>query len=109
MEKLLSCAAMIAVMTVSAHAATPLDANSAIFIEQGNAPHAEPGRLPPGNAFGRAGAFSAPQNRGNHATGPATVSAVPEPGTWAMIGIGAGIVGFAMRRRSKTRTTVSFV
>jgi hypothetical protein len=34
--------------------------------------------------------------------------AVPEPATWAMMLVGFGGVGFAMRRRSKVRTTVSY-
>lgn len=37
-------------------------------------------------------------------TGPA----VPEPATWAMMIVGMGIVGGAMRRRAKTSTKVSF-
>lgn len=36
------------------------------------------------------------------------VSAAPEPGTWAMMLVGFGGAGFAMRRRSKVRTTVSY-
>jgi hypothetical protein len=36
------------------------------------------------------------------------ISAAPEPGTWAMMLMGFGIVGAAMRRRSKVRTNVSF-
>lgn len=32
---------------------------------------------------------------------PAQVSAVPEPGAWAMMIIGIALVGFAMRRRAK--------
>lgn len=39
----------------------------------------------------------------------ATVSPVPEAGTWAMMLAGITIVGFAMRRRGKVRTSVSFV
>lgn len=34
--------------------------------------------------------------------------AVPEPATWAMMLLGMGAVGFAMRRRSKVKTTVKF-
>ena len=37
------------------------------------------------------------------------VSAVPEPATWAMILLGFGLIGFAMRKRSNVRTTVSYV
>jgi hypothetical protein len=36
------------------------------------------------------------------------VAAVPEPATWAMMFAGFGMVGFAMRRRSKFKTTVSY-
>lgn len=36
------------------------------------------------------------------------VPAVPEPSTWVMMIVGFGMVGFAMRRRSKVRTTVSY-
>ena len=38
----------------------------------------------------------------------AVTAAVPEPATWAMMLIGFGGIGFAMRRRSKVRTTVSY-
>jgi hypothetical protein len=36
------------------------------------------------------------------------VAAVPEPATWAMMLIGFGGVGLAMRRRTKTKAAVSF-
>jgi hypothetical protein len=36
------------------------------------------------------------------------VSAVPEPATWALMLLGFGGVGVAMRRRSKTRVAVKF-
>ena len=48
------------------------------------------------------------------AFGPATSSpaaiggAVPEPATWAMMILGMGAVGFAMRRRQKVTTRVSY-
>jgi hypothetical protein len=35
-------------------------------------------------------------------------AAVPEPANWAMMLIGFGMVGFAMRKRSNVRTTVSY-
>ena len=35
-------------------------------------------------------------------------SAVPEPATWAMMLLGFGMIGFAMRKRSNLRTTVSY-
>jgi len=38
----------------------------------------------------------------------ATISAVPEPATWAMMLIGFGAIGFAMRRRNAVRTSVSY-
>ena len=45
-------------------------------------------------------------------SGTLTVSqiaaAVPEPATWAMMIVGFGTVGFAMRCRSKVRTTVAY-
>lgn len=37
-----------------------------------------------------------------------STSAVPEPATWAMMLAGFGAVGFALRRRAKVRTAVSF-
>ena len=37
-----------------------------------------------------------------------TVSGVPEPAAWAMMIVGFMAVGAAMRRRSRTRTAVSF-
>lgn len=36
------------------------------------------------------------------------VSGAPEPSTWAMMLLGFGLVGVAMRKRPKMRTTVSF-
>lgn len=38
----------------------------------------------------------------------ATTGAVPEPATWALMILGMGAVGFAMRRKSKVATTVRF-
>lgn len=35
-------------------------------------------------------------------------SAVPEPGTWAMMLVGFGAVGYAMRRRARTTVSVRF-
>ena len=34
--------------------------------------------------------------------------AVPEPTTWTMLLLGFGMIGFAMRKRSNVRTTVSY-
>ena len=45
-------------------------------------------------------------NDSTHASG--TISAVPEPATWAMLLLGFGMIGFAMRKRSNVRTTVSY-
>lgn len=39
---------------------------------------------------------------------PSAMGAVPEPATWAMMLVGFGGIGFAMRRRSKVRTTVAY-
>lgn len=39
----------------------------------------------------------------------APVGAVPEPATWGMMMLGFGAVGYAMRRRAKVRTGISFV
>ncbi|MHA6722701.1 PEPxxWA-CTERM sorting domain-containing protein [Sphingomonas sp. RS2018] len=36
------------------------------------------------------------------------IAAVPEPATWAMMTLGFGAVGFAMRRRAKVATRVRF-
>lgn len=36
------------------------------------------------------------------------VGAVPEPATWAMMLLGFAGIGFAMRRRSKIKTTVAY-
>jgi hypothetical protein len=40
--------------------------------------------------------------------GFSTTAAVPEPATWAMMFLGFGGVGFAMRRRSKVGTRIRF-
>jgi hypothetical protein len=39
---------------------------------------------------------------------PAATNAVPEPATWAMMMLGFGGVGFAMRRKSKVNTRIRF-
>jgi hypothetical protein len=36
------------------------------------------------------------------------VSSVPEPATWALMILGFGMIGFALRTRAKVRTTVSY-
>ena len=40
--------------------------------------------------------------------GTTATAAVPEPATWGMMILGFGAMGYAMRRRAKVRTTVSF-
>lgn len=45
---------------------------------------------------------------GQAITATTAVPAVPEPATWGMMILGMGIVGGAMRRRQKVRTTISF-
>ena len=59
--------------------------------------------------------FSAPTtlNGTNGRFGPnflytTATSAVPEPATWAMMILGMGAIGFAMRRRQKVSTSVQF-
>ncbi len=42
------------------------------------------------------------------ATGPGGIGGVPEPATWALMILGFGGVGGAMRRRGSVRTTVNF-
>jgi len=42
------------------------------------------------------------------ATFSGPVAAVPEPGTWAMMLAGFGMIGFAARRRQSVKTTVRF-
>ena len=42
------------------------------------------------------------------ATSSAATPAVPEPATWALMIIGFGAIGFAMRRRQNFVTRVSF-
>jgi hypothetical protein len=39
---------------------------------------------------------------------PPPVGAIPEPGTWALMLMGFGFVGAAMRRRGVVRTTVAY-
>jgi hypothetical protein len=41
-------------------------------------------------------------------SGDLTFSAVPEPGTWALMIIGFGAIGFAMRRRKDVTTSVRY-
>ena len=47
-------------------------------------------------------------NPGSFAVSFSSTSGVPEPTTWAMMLVGFGLVGFAMRKRSNVRTTVSY-
>lgn len=53
----------------------------------------------PGGGYGNAGAATLLVSE---------FGAVPEPATWAMMIVGFGMIGFAMRRRSNVRTTVSY-
>lgn len=46
--------------------------------------------------------------RNASATAEASVAAVPEPASWAMMLAGFGMVGFGLRRRGGVRTTVSY-
>lgn len=48
-----------------------------------------------------------PFETSNFAVG-AQSSAVPEPAAWAMMLLGFGMIGYAMRKRSNVRTTVSY-
>lgn len=45
---------------------------------------------------------------GNFRITAASVGAVPEPATWAMMLAGFGMIGFAARRRSSVKTTVRY-
>lgn len=56
-----------------------------------------------GQIFGYTGGSPAAQ-----LTFSSTAAPVPEPATWAMLLLGFGMVGFAMRKRSNVRTTVSY-
>ena len=42
------------------------------------------------------------------ATGPLTITAVPEPATWAMLGLGFAALGFAGYRKTCTPRAVTF-
>lgn len=53
--------------------------------------------------FAEAGSFSV-----SRVTTPPPVGAIPEPGTWALMLMGFGFVGAAMRRRGVVRTTVAY-
>lgn len=58
-------------------------------------------------AIFQSGSFAALFDNNPNLAGTVTISAVPEPATWAMMLIGFGAVGFVMRRRRQT-TTVRF-
>ena len=45
---------------------------------------------------------------GSFSASVASSAAVPEPATWGMMILGFGVAGYAMRRRAKVRTDVSF-
>jgi hypothetical protein len=42
------------------------------------------------------------------AGGTFVAAAIPEPATWALMLVGFGMIGFAMRKRSRVRTTVNY-
>ncbi len=71
------------------------------------------GTLVFGNVLGSGLVFNRVVNNSQDATFSATITdavtpAVPEPATWAMILIGFGGIGFAMRRRMKLAARVSY-
>lgn len=41
--------------------------------------------------------------------GSVSATAVPEPGTWGMMLLGFGVIGYAMRRRGKVTTRVNYL
>lgn len=47
-------------------------------------------------------------SNGTLTVSPLVAAAVPEPATWAMLLVGFGGVGFAMRRRASVKTAVSY-
>jgi hypothetical protein len=58
---------------------------------------------------GTGGVFATNADNGTTRYGSATFTvAVPEPATWAMLLLGFGMIGFAMRKRSNVGTTVSY-
>lgn len=52
--------------------------------------------------------FTGPLQIDNVTFDAPVAGAVPEPATWAMMLVGFGGIGFAMRRRSRVRTAVSY-
>ena len=59
----------------------------------------------------RSGSYAATFLGNTSEAGTVTISAVgavPEPATWAMMLLGFGVVGFALRRRRRQTTTVRF-
>lgn len=111
---------MIAMMSIPAQAATLLDPASVTWVAPAHGEGKNLGQSGIQSAFTNPGAsearnqnFAAGRSGNGRAADrsitPPSISAVPEPGTWAMIVAGAGIIGFAMRRRSKVRTNTSFV
>ena len=66
------------------------------------------GTLVYGNVLSGSVVFSPVVNNSQDATFSATITAVPEPATWAMMLAGFGAVGVAMRNRRKITATVRF-
>lgn len=65
-------------------------------------------RLSQSLSYSVAGGDSYGPNRLGSVNVGGVAGAVPEPATWLMMILGFGGIGFAMRRRSKVRTTVSY-
>lgn len=58
--------------------------------------------------FARGGSFTTQNGAVSSTDSFQPTGAVPEPGTWAMMLLGFGMLGFGLRRRAKVRTRVNF-